>query len=130
MRKYADYSYKITGAIFDVRKHLGCGYLEKVYRKALAWELTQRGFTVEQEKRIQILYRGIDLGLEYFADLVVDDKIIIELKSVKSLDDTHRAQIIHYLKATGKEFGMLVNFGNPKAEIERFANDNDKTASD
>lgn len=118
--EYADLSYAITGAVYEVRKQLGCGFLESVYRKALAYELQQQSLKAEQEAPIKILYKGVDLDMNYYADILVEDRVIIELKTVKAFDDVHRAQIIHYLKATGIKFGMLVNFGNKSAEIERF----------
>ncbi len=120
--KYYDKSYNITGAIFKVSHNMGPGLLEAVYKKTLAYELKQRGFIVECEKKINVFYKGIDLGMQYYADIVVDDSIIIELKSVKSLDDAHRAQILNYLKLTNMEFGILVNFYPARAEIERYAN--------
>ena len=123
--QYDDISYKITGAIFEVSNKLGCGFLEKVYERALGWELEQRELHVEYQKRITIKYKGVDLGLEYFADIVVNDCVIIELKAIKCLEDIHRAQILNYLHASGMGLGVLVNFGKKRAEIERFAIYND-----
>lgn len=117
-----DLMYSITGAIFEVSHNMGPGLLEKVYHKALAYELEQRGHKVESEKLIKVTYKDVDLGLEYYADLVVNDTVIIEIKSVKSLEDVHRAQLINYLRLTHKPLGVLVNFNTPRAEIERLAN--------
>lgn len=120
--KYSEYSYKITGACYEVMHQLGCGFLESVYKKALSIELHERGFFVEEEKAICISYKGVDMGLSFYADLVVDGKVIVELKAVKEFSNAHRAQLLNYLKSTGLEFGMLVNFGTTRVEIERFAN--------
>lgn len=120
--KYYDLSAQITGAIFKVSNTLGCGFLEKVYETALVYELRKKGLKAEVQKEIRILYDGVDLGLSYFADILVEDSVIIELKAVEALDKIHKAQVINYLKATGLEFGVLVNFGTPRAEIERLVN--------
>ncbi len=129
--EYDAISYKITGAIFEVSNKLGCGFLEKVYERALGWELEQRGLKVEYQKKINFLYKGVDLGLEYYADIVVDGGVIVELKAIKGLEDVHRAQVLNYLRATQMGLGVLVNFGTKRAEIERFAiyNDPDFTPS-
>lgn len=119
---YKRISYDITGACYNVGKKLGCGFLEKVYEKALCYELEKRGLHPEPQKQIRIMYDGVDLGLDYFADIIVDDKVILELKAVKDIEDIHRAQIINYLKATGIEFGLLINFGAKSVQIERFGN--------
>lgn len=120
--KYKTLSYQITGACYLVGQKLGCGFLEKVYEKCLCYELKQKGLVPEPQKEIRILYDGIDLDLQYFADIVVNGEVIIELKAVSELTDIHRSQLQHYLKATGMEFGMLINFGSKSVQIERFAN--------
>ena len=119
---HKDLSYQITGACYEVNHTLGPGLLEKVYQEALALELQLRGIKVEREKRIPVNYKGHILDCEYIADMIVDDKVIIELKSVQSLDDAHRAQTINYLKLSGLQLAVLVNFHNPRVEIERFVN--------
>lgn len=118
--QFKDISYKITGAIYEVARNMGPGLLEKCYEKALAYELKQRGLNPECQKEIRVLYKGIDMDLQYFADIVADGRAIIELKAVSELSDVHRAQLMNYLRLTGIEFGVLVNFGKPKADIERF----------
>lgn len=118
--EYKEIGYKITGAIFDVAHNLGPGLLEKCYEKALVWELKERGLNPEPQKEIRLLYRGVDMDLQYFADIVVDGRAIIELKAVSELTDVHRAQLMNYLRLTGIEFGVLVNFSKPRADIERF----------
>ena len=112
-------TYGINGAIYEVNKVLGHGFLEKVYEKALLAELREQGLTVENQVPIQVDYKWQVVG-EYVADLVVEDQVIIELKSVKELNRSHEAQLLNYLKATGRKIGLLVNFAHPKAEIKRF----------
>jgi len=112
-------TYEINGAIFEVNKLLGAGFLEKVYEKALTVELSLRGLKAESQSPIPVKYKGIDVG-EYFADIIVEDKVIIELKAVETLKKIHEAQILNYLKATGIKIGLLVNFTFPKAVIKRF----------
>ena len=91
---------KIIGCAFKVSNTLGSGFLEKVYENALAHELRKSGLLVEQQHPIQILYDGINVG-DYYADLLVENKIILELKTVDSFNDLHMAQCLNYLKATG-----------------------------
>jgi GxxExxY protein len=112
-------TYRINGAIFEVNRELGAGFLEKVYENALMVELRNRGLKIESQKPIVVKYKGKEVG-EYFADIVVEDQIIIELKAVDALQKIHQAQILNYLKATGYKIGFLVNFTYPKAEIKRF----------
>ena len=112
-------TYGVNGSVYEVNKILGHGFLEKVYEKALLVELRGQGFKVENQVPIQVDYKGQVVG-EYVADLVVEDQVIIELKSVKELNKSHEAQLLNYLKATGYKIGLLVNFTHPKAEIRRF----------
>jgi GxxExxY protein len=114
-----NFTYKINGAVFEVSRILGAGFLEKVYEKALLAELNERGLKVESQVPLKVKYKQYDAG-EYFADIVVEDKIIIELKAVQHLEKIHEAQLLNYLKATGISLGLLVNFRHPKAEIKRF----------
>ena len=104
--------YRIVGCAMKVYNTLKSGYLESVYEKALEWELLEEGFTVKRQVKIPVFYKGIDLGKDFFADLVVDGKVIVELKAVSCLSKAHEAQIESYLKSTGMESGLLVNFGN------------------
>ena len=112
-------TYLINGAIFEVMRLLGGGFLEKVYEKALIVELRKRGVKAESQVPIKVKYKGTEVG-EYFADIVVEDQVILEIKAVDSLQKVHEAQILNYLKATGFKIGLLVNFKHPKAEIKRF----------
>ncbi len=114
-----DVTYQVNGAVFEVNRVLGSGFLEKVYEKALLLELREKGLKAESQVSIQVSYKGSVVG-EYFADIVVENLVILELKSVKKLDKSHEAQILNYLKATDFEIGLLVNFTYPKAEIKRF----------
>ena len=112
-------TYQIRGAIFEVNKVLGSGFLEKVYENALMIELSKRDLKAESQVPIKVEYKGEQVG-EYFADIVVANEVIIELKAIESLEKIHEAQLLNYLKATGYSVGLLVNFTHPKAEIKRF----------
>ncbi len=112
-------TYQINGAIFEVSKLLGAGFLEKVYENALIMELRSRGIKALSQFPIAVKYKGKNVG-EYFADIVVEDKVIIELKAIDKLQKIHEAQMLNYLKATGMKVGLLVNFTFPKAVIKRF----------
>jgi GxxExxY protein len=111
-------TYKINGAIFEVNRNLGAGFMEKVYENALMIELSESGLKSVKQSPIKIKYKGKIIG-DYIADIVVEDKIILEIKAVDSLQNIHEAQLLNYLKATGMKIGLLVNFTYPKAEIKR-----------
>ena len=98
---------------------LGPGFLEKVYENALLIELKSQGLRAENQVPIKVQYKGNEVG-EYYADIVVENQVILELKAVDSLQKIHEAQLLNYLKATGYKVGLLVNFTHPKAEIKRF----------
>ena len=106
---------RIIGCAFTVANSLGRGFLEKVCENALALELRTAGLAVEQQRRITVTYKGTVVG-QYFADLLVEDSILIELKTVRALD---RAQRINHLRATGKNLCLMINFGAPRVEIQR-----------
>lgn len=116
---YREESYAIRGALYNVQKELGCGFLERVYQDALEYEFKERGIPYEREKQIYIMYKGKPLGEPYRADFVCYGKIIIELKAVKEIENVHRAQVINYLRATNIQLGFLVNFGEESVHIER-----------
>jgi GxxExxY protein len=103
-------TYKIRGAIFAVYKELGPGLLENIYEAALVYELEKRGLKVEAQKQIQVYYDGKVLPVDYRIDLLVEDKVILELKSVSDLKDVHFKQLLTYLRITKKRVGLLVNF--------------------
>jgi len=117
-----DVTYAINGAVFEINKILGPGFLEKVYENALVFELEKRGVKAESQVPIKVFYKRKVVG-EYVADILVEDKVIVELKTVEALDKIHEAQLLNYLKATGIRVGMLVNFRHPKAEIKRMVLD-------
>jgi GxxExxY protein len=106
---------------------LGYGFSEKVYQNSLALELTKLGLQIELQKQIVVYYEGQMVG-EYYADLVVNGCVIVELKAVRQLLDEHEAQLLNYLKATTIEVGLLLNFG-PKAEFKRKVYDNVRKGS-
>lgn len=116
--KHSELTRKIIGAFYDVYNVLGYGFLEKVYENALAIELKQRGFSVSQQHPIEVTYKEIVVG-SYFADMVVNGKVLLELKATKELKDEHEAQILNYLKATPYEIGLLLNFGPKPSHIRR-----------
>ena len=118
MMEINDITYKINGAIYEVNRVLGPGFLEKVYENALLIELRELGLKVTSQSPIDVYYKGRHIG-EYIADLVVEDTVIVELKTVESLTKLHEAQLLHYLKATGIKVGLLVNFQDKKAQIKR-----------
>ena len=111
-------SEKVIGCAFSVGNNLGVGFLEKVYENGLAYELRKAGFKVEQQKPINVFYDGVVIG-DYFADLLVEDFLLIEVKTVKSFDEIHTAQCLNYLKATKLPLCLLINFGRPRVEVKR-----------
>jgi GxxExxY protein len=115
-------TYEINGAVFEINRVLGSGFLEKVYQNALMVELTSRGLKAESQVPIKVFYKDNVVG-EYIADILVEKKVIVELKTVESLNRIHEAQLLNYLKATGIQLGLLVNFTHPKAEIKRMVLD-------
>lgn len=118
---FKDEVYAIQGAVFEVYKVLGCGFLEAVYQECLEIELASRGIPFVSQKDLMLSYKGQPLVQRYRPDLICFDSIIVELKAATELANEHRAQLLNYLKATGMRLGLLVNFGHhPKAQIERF----------
>jgi GxxExxY protein len=109
---------KILEACFEVSRELGAGFLESVYEKALFVALKQTGLNCICQFPLQVKFRGVIVG-EFYADIFVENKVLIELKAVGHTLPEHKAQIINYLKATGIETGLLINFGNPKLEYFR-----------
>ena len=109
--KYSDLTEKIIKAAYTVHNVLGFGFLEKVYQNALIIELLKMGLNVLKEKPITVYYENEIVG-EYIADVIVEDKVVLELKAVKELAEIHEVQLVNYLKATGIEVGLLINFGH------------------
>ena len=122
--KHSDLTEKILGAFYAVYSALGYGFLENVYVKGLMVELRKRGLNVQDQLPIHVYYDGQLIG-EYFADLVVSELVILEIKAAKSLATEHEAQLLNYLKATPYEVGLLLNFG-PKPETKRRSFDNNR----
>lgn len=103
-------SYQIRGAIYDVYKELGPGLLESVYEEALCYELEKRGLNVERQKQVPVLYKGVVLRADLRIDLLIEDKVIVELKSVLEMKDVFFKQTLTYCKLLNKKLGLLVNF--------------------
>ena len=114
---------RIISCVYRVSNTLGSGFLEKVYENALAIELRSNGLKVEQQHPIRVFYSSEPVG-DFAADLLVEDCVIVELKSARTLDDVHSAQCLNYLKATGLRVCLLVNFCRPHVEVERVVLDN------
>ncbi|MDD5134068.1 MAG: GxxExxY protein [Phycisphaerae bacterium] len=115
--KHKELSEKIIAAAYNVHKELGYGFLEKVYKNALAVELGEAGLKYAVEFPLKITYHNIVVG-DYSPDIIVDDKIIVEVKAVSKLESVHEVQLVNYLKATGIEVGLLINFGQ-SVEVKR-----------
>jgi GxxExxY protein len=109
---------QIIGSAFEVYNHLGYGYLEKVYQKALQVELLRHGITAELERRLTVRYKGVVVG-DYDADLVVADAVLVELKIAAQYDKRDEAQLLNELKACGIKLGLLINFGRSTVEFKR-----------
>ncbi|GJM41658.1 MAG: hypothetical protein DHS20C20_19400 [Ardenticatenaceae bacterium] len=122
--KHVELTREIIGSFYDVYNNLGYGFLEKVYENALLLELRAKGMQVEQQKPIQVYYHQQIIG-KYFSDLVVDSRVIVEIKAVKNLIPQHEAQLLNYLKATTYEVGLLLNFG-PQAQRKRKVYSNER----
>ena len=109
---------RIIEACYEVANELGAGFLESVYEKALLVALREKGIDAASQVPMAVSFHGQNVG-EFFADIIVESKVVVEVKAVKRLLPEHSAQVINYLKATGMEVGLLVNFGGPKVEIKR-----------
>ena len=127
---HKDITAKIIQAFYKVYNTLGYGFLEKVYENAIRIEISKSGLSVEQQKNIKVYYDSEQVG-DYYADLLVENLVIVELKAAETICDEHETQLLNYLKATDIEVGLLINFGK-KAEIKRkiFLNKNKKLTSD
>jgi GxxExxY protein len=111
----------VIGRAFTVLNTLGAGFHEKVYENALALELREHGISFARQRGITVLYNGAVVG-EFVADFLIEDVLLVELKAVKTLDDSYVAQCTNYLKATGLRLCLLLNFGKPRLEVKRVAN--------
>ena len=114
----------VIGCAFEVINELGAGFLESVYEKALLLALRQKALSVTAQHPVKVMFRHECVG-DFYADIFVEEKVIVELKAAKAIAPEHQAQIINYLNATGIEVGLLINFGNPKLEYKRFTRSKD-----
>ena len=122
--KYKELTEKIIGIFYKVYNNLGYGFLENVYENAMMIDFKKENIPAVSQYAIKVFYEDEIVG-EYFADILVDDKVIVEIKAVKNLAIEHEAQLLNYLKATDKEVGLLLNFG-PKPKIKRKVFDNNR----
>jgi GxxExxY protein len=120
MGLFRDESYAIQGAVFDVYREMGSGFLESVYQECLALEFCRRKISFTAQQDLPLVYKGERLQQIYRPDFICFDKIILEIEAAKALVPEHRAQLLYYLKATGFKLGLLVNFRHyPKVQVER-----------
>ena len=117
-RRLNEITERVIGCAFVVANELGVGFLEKVYENSLFVELTLNGLKAEQQKAVAVRYRSSVVG-QYFADILVEGSVLIEIKHCAGIDDAHIAQCLNYLRATGIRVCLLINFGKPKIEIKR-----------
>lgn len=122
---HSDLTSKILEACFEVSNELGVGYVESVYEKALLIALRQKGIEAVAQVPLKVKFRGVIVG-DFVADLIVEGIVILELKAVENLSTVHFAQLLNYLKSTGIQVGMVINFGNTKLQYRRFENRFDK----
>jgi GxxExxY protein len=123
-----DRTYKIIGAAIEVHKELGCGFLEAVYQEALEREFITKGIPFKSQPVVQIAYKGMPLNKTYQPDFVCYEEVILEIKTLDKLSGVEQAQLINYLKATGLEVGLLVNFGSKSLEYKRLVSNLRKSA--
>ena len=116
--EFDELSSRVINSALKVHKELGPGFLESIYHAALLLQLRRDGLKADSEKEIHINYAGVEVGLHRL-DLVVEDAIVVELKATRDFDDTHMAQIISYLKASGLKVGLLLNFGRSTLKVKR-----------
>ncbi|MBB3204568.1 GxxExxY protein [Rhodopirellula rubra] len=115
-----DESYKVMGALFEVYREMGCGYLESVYQECVILEFTDQDIPFASQTELTLKYKGHALNSKYIPDFICFGEIIVELKAVGSITDQHRAQVHNYLRATRHRLGIIANFGHhPKLEYER-----------
>ncbi len=119
--RFNELSEKIIGAAFEVSNILGAGFLEKVYENALNVELNLRGIKTFQQAPLKVYYKNELVG-DYIADILVEDEILVELKTVKEFDEIHLAQCLNYLRITGLKLCLLINFSKPRVQIKRIVN--------
>ena len=112
--------YQIQGAVFEVYREMGCGFLEAVYQECFAKELSDRKIPFVEQQELRLFYKGTPLRQAYIPDFICHEAIIVEIKALFNTTGQHKAQVLNYLKATGMRLGLIVNFGcHPKATVER-----------
>lgn len=119
--KYSSLTHDIIGAAMKVHNFFGCGFTEKVYQDALEVELRYLGIPYTREQPLHVVYRDVTLKSEFIPDFICDNKVIVELKAVREIEDYHRSQTINYTKVAGFEVALLINFGDTSLQFERFA---------
>ena len=119
MLEAEELTFRIRGCAFEVFRELGAGYLEKVYENALLIELKRAGLNAVAQRPLQVSYKGEPVG-QFVADLVVEERVLLELKAAPTIQPQHEAQLLNYLKATRIPIGLLINFTHPKAQIKRY----------
>lgn len=123
MMKHGDLTHKIIGAAMEVHKHLGNGFLEVIYQRALALEMSQSGITYSREREMSLQYKGHHIGTRR-VDFLVKNEIMVEIKAVINLEDVHLAQAMNYVEAYHLEIGLLINFGAKSLQFKRVHNNN------
>jgi GxxExxY protein len=119
---FEEETFAIRGAVFEVYKEMGCGFLEAVYQECLEKELTRREIPFVAQPELKLVYKGEPLQQTYKPDFICYGEIVVEIKAVKEIAPEHKAQVINYLNVTNLKLGLLINFGShPKVQIERFA---------
>ena len=126
VKKYKETIYKVIGAAMEVHNELGYGLLEPIYNEALSMELDRRNVKVEPEKFLPCYYKNQLMKKSYRMDIVVEDDVIVELKSVSKLSKAHRAQLFNYMRLTKKSVGLLINFGDEQLRGERYVYDDEE----
>lgn len=122
--KYSELTEKIIGVFYEVYNELGFGFLESIYHKALRLALLDRGLEVTTEIPVSVVFRGVNIG-DFRADLIVNDLVLLELKTAERIVHAHEAQVLNYLRSTKFELGLILNFG-PQPQIRRLVLDNDR----
>src|SRR5678815_5061078 len=118
---YPEEAFRIQGAVFEVSRTIGAGFLEAVYQECLALEFAARSIPFQAMPRLSLTYKGATLAQTYPPDFICFDRIIVELKAARDLAPEHRAQLLNYLRVTGLQLGLLVNFGSSRAVVQRLA---------
>lgn len=119
--KYSDLTDKIIKIAIDIHKNLGPGFVEKIYQRALYLEFKNSGLKFTREKQINVEYKRVNLGYEK-VDFDIEDKVLVEIKTVSEINEIHKAQVISYLKASGREIDLILNFAKVRLEIKRLIN--------